>query len=101
MITYDDDTNICLCGLRYRIIFLWSAARFIYGAGQRILIEYTEWLSSRNYTYLPHLGKLKLVCSACRVITTGKNCFENIHERLNSMKMKYWYTTKTFISTEQ
>ena len=42
---------------------------------------------------------IKIICSTCRVITMGKNCFENIHEWLNSLKMKCWYTTKSFIST--
>ena len=44
---------------------------------------------------------LKISCSTCRVITMDKNCIENIHERLNSPKMKFWYTTKLFISAEQ
>ena len=30
-----------------------------------------------------------------------QNCFENIHERLNSLKMKCWYTIQLFVSTEQ
>ena len=43
----------------------------------------------------------KIMCSTCRVITMGKKCFENIHEWLNALKMKCWYITKSFISTEQ
>ena len=54
-----------------------------------------------NYIMFEEWGDLKIMCSTCGVITMGKKCFKNIYERLNSLKIKCWYTTQLFISTEQ